>query len=75
MARATRSPPYTRYVDSAGRNLTYGTRERPMLLFEAGVPTALYTAVTYPNTPNKLAPTDASFVLMQSVRTVTSAMP
>ena len=23
-----------------------GTRERPMLLFEDGVPTALYTAVT-----------------------------
>jgi hypothetical protein len=80
--------------------VSYGTRERPMLLFEDGVPTALYTAVTCkpktnhtsnlaqivtalaedvsdrsdglclpdPNTPNKLAPTDASFVLMQGVR-------
>ena len=62
-------PPFTRYVETElGQNLTYGTRERPMLMFEDGVPTALYTAVTYPNTPNKLAPTDASFVLMQAVR-------
>ena len=28
----------------------------------------LYTAITYPDTPNKLKPTDPSFVLMQSMR-------
>ena len=54
--------------------------ERPFLLLEdlgAGpVPTALYTAVTYPGqpgqpnleVPNKIGPNDASFVLMQPVR-------
>ena len=54
--------------------------ERPFLLLEdfgkGAVPTALYTAVTYPGAPgkpnlavpNKLGPNDASFVLMQPIR-------
>ena len=54
--------------------------ERPFLLTEdfgsGPVPTALYTAVTYPAAPgeknlvvpNKLGPNDASYVLMTPVR-------
>ena len=35
---------------------------------EDGVPVALYTSVTYPGSPQKEGPNDASFVLMQGVR-------
>ncbi len=51
------TPPYTRWVthQGAAQPVSYGTRERPFLLTEdlgAGpVPTALYTAVTYPAAP------------------------
>ena len=76
------TPPYTRWVNHTGVSeaVSYGTMERPFLLLEdlgAGpVPTALYTAVTYPGqpgqpnleVPNKIGPNDASFVLMQPVR-------
>ena len=30
------TPPYTRYVQSGGKTLKYGTRERPFLLMEGG---------------------------------------
>jgi hypothetical protein len=64
------TPPFTRYVNFTGGNptLSYGTRERPYLLFEHGVPVALYTSVTYPGSPQKEGPNDASFVLMQAVK-------
>jgi hypothetical protein len=59
-------------VNFTGGNptLSYGTRERPYLLFEHGVPVALYTltSVTYPGSPQKEGPNDASFVLMQAVK-------
>ena len=69
------TPPFTRYVNFTGGNplLSYGARERPYLLLEDGAPVALYTSVTYPGSPQKEGPNDASFVLMQAVRRKGSA--
>ena len=42
------TPPYTRYVQSGGKTLKYGTRERPFLLMEGGAPTVSPRARHHP---------------------------